>query len=142
MKLVLNIEPKPQSRPKATRRGRHVGVYEVPAMMKWRHRCTELVKATYSGPYFDSAIKVDMTFYIQAPKKMAEPPSQGHDQRKFKNTMTLSMSVFSLIRNLTWTILKRRSMTVSARLKSFGKTTTSLLSIRLERSTVQDQGLS
>lgn len=27
MKLVLNIEPKPQSRPKATRRGRHAGVY-------------------------------------------------------------------------------------------------------------------
>ena len=84
MKLVLNIEPKPQSRPKATRRGRHAGIYEVPAMMKWRHKCTELVKATYSGPYFDSAIKVDMTFYIQAPKKMAEPPKPRSRPKKIQ----------------------------------------------------------
>lgn len=84
MKLVLNIEPKPQSRPKATRRGRHAGVYEVPAMMKWRRQCTELVKATYSGPYFDSAIKVDMTFYIQAPKKMAEPPKPRSRPKKIQ----------------------------------------------------------
>lgn len=84
MKLVLNIEPKPQSRPKATRRGKHAGVYEVPEMMRWRKRCTELVKQVYSGPYFDSAIKVDMTFFLQAPKSMSEPLKPRSKDKKKK----------------------------------------------------------
>ncbi|TWT16436.1 RusA family crossover junction endodeoxyribonuclease [Streptococcus sp. sy010] len=84
MKLILNIEPKPQSRPKATRRGKHAGVYEVPEMMKWRKRCTELVKETYDGPYFDDAIKVDMTFYLQAPKTLATPPKPRSRQKKIR----------------------------------------------------------
>lgn len=84
MKLVLNIEPKPQSRPKATRRGRHAGVYEVPEMMAWRKRCTELVKQTYAGPFFDSAIKVDMTFYLPAPKIISVPPKPRSRQKKIK----------------------------------------------------------
>lgn len=41
-------------------------------------------KATYAGPYFDSAIKVDMTFYIQAPKKMAEPPKPRSRPKKIQ----------------------------------------------------------
>ena len=82
MKLVLNIEPKPQSRPKATRRGRHAGIYEVPQMAAWRKKCTELVKQTYDGQYFDDTIKVDMTFYLKAPKSIAEPPKPRAKEKK------------------------------------------------------------
>ncbi|MEG3267592.1 RusA family crossover junction endodeoxyribonuclease [Streptococcus suis] len=36
----------------------------------------------YDGPYFDGAIKVDMTFYIPAPKSMSEPPKPRSKAKK------------------------------------------------------------
>lgn len=74
--LVLEIEPKPQSRPKATIKGRHAGVYEKKDMTAWRSRCTALVRSTYHGPLFTKAIKVSTTFYMKAPKEVAKVPGQ------------------------------------------------------------------
>lgn len=82
MKIVLNIEPKPQSRPRAGKRGRHATVYEDSKMVAWRKRCTEMVRQTYDGPYFDGPIKVDMTFYMPAPKLMSEPPKPRSKAKK------------------------------------------------------------
>lgn len=82
MKFEIPIEPKPQSRPRASVRGRHATVYEDGKMSAWRKKCTELVRKLYDGPYFDGAIKVDMTFYMSAPKSMSEPPKQRSKQKK------------------------------------------------------------
>ena len=82
MKLVLNIEPKPQSRPRASVRGRHATVYEDGKMSAWRKKCTELVRKLYDGPYFDEAIKIDMTFYMSAPKSISEPPKPKSKTKK------------------------------------------------------------
>ncbi|MFM0878879.1 RusA family crossover junction endodeoxyribonuclease [Streptococcus suis] len=82
MKLIIPIEPKPQSRPRAGRRGKHATVYEDGKMVAWRKKCTEFVRQNYDGPYFDGVIKVDMTFYIPAPKSMSEPPKSQSKAKK------------------------------------------------------------
>ena len=82
MKFEIPIEPKPQSRPRASARGKHATVYEDVKMKSWRKKCTELVRQLYDGPYFDRAIKVDMTFYMTAPKSMSEPPKPKSKQKK------------------------------------------------------------
>ncbi|HFH9838786.1 TPA: RusA family crossover junction endodeoxyribonuclease [Streptococcus suis] len=84
MKFEIPIEPKPQSRPRAGKRGRHATVYEDGKMLKWRKNCTELVRQNYDGPYFDRAIKVDMTFYMPASKSMSEPPKPRSKAKKLQ----------------------------------------------------------
>lgn len=82
MRLIIPIEPKAQSRPRASVRGRHATVYEDGKMVAWRKKCTELVRQLYDGPYFDGPIKVDMTFYMPAPKSMSEPPKPRSKVKK------------------------------------------------------------
>ena len=82
MKFEIPIEPKPQSRPRASVRGRHATVYEDGKMSDWRKKCTELVIQLYDGPYFDGPIKVDMTFYMSAPKSISEPPKPKSKTKK------------------------------------------------------------
>ncbi|HEM2672809.1 TPA: RusA family crossover junction endodeoxyribonuclease [Streptococcus suis] len=82
MRLIIPIEPKPQSRPRASVRGRHATVYEDGKMVAWRKKCTELVRQLYDGPYFDGPIKVDMTFYMPAPKSISEPPKPKSKTKK------------------------------------------------------------
>ncbi|HFU4358622.1 TPA: RusA family crossover junction endodeoxyribonuclease [Streptococcus suis] len=84
MKFEIPIEPKPQSRPRASVRGKHATVYEDAKMSAWRKKCTELVRQLYDGPYFDGAIKVDMTFYMTAPKSISEPPKPRSKAKKLQ----------------------------------------------------------
>ena len=76
MKILIPIEPKPQSRPRATIRGRHAAVYEDPKMMKWRKQVTDYIKENYDGHYFDGAIRVEVTFYMKAPQNVSKKPSE------------------------------------------------------------------
>lgn len=76
MKLLIPIEPKPQSRPRATVRGRHAAVYEDNKMLVWRKRVTDFVKEYYDGQYFDGPIRVSVTFYMRAPQSISKRPSE------------------------------------------------------------------
>ncbi|WP_146634080.1 RusA family crossover junction endodeoxyribonuclease, partial [Streptococcus pneumoniae] len=49
MKLVLNIEPKPQSRPRFARRGSFTTTYEDKDMKAWRNHCQLLIANQYMG---------------------------------------------------------------------------------------------
>ena len=74
--FLIPFEPKPQSRPRATIRGRHAGMYEVPEMMKWRKQVTDYIKENYNGRYFDGTIRVDVVFYMKAPQNVSKRPSE------------------------------------------------------------------
>ena len=74
--FLIPFEPKPQSRPRATIRGRHAAVYEDPKMMKWRKQVTDYIKENYGGRYFDGAICVKVTFYMRAPQDVSKKPSE------------------------------------------------------------------
>ena len=50
MKMTLNIEPKPQTRPRFSK----FGTYEDPKMKAWRRQCSQLIEQEYNGQFFDS----------------------------------------------------------------------------------------
>ena len=76
--FLIPFEPKPQSRPRSGK----FGVYEVPEMARWRKKVTDFVKQNYDGDFYDLPIRLDVTFYMKAPKKMAEPPKPRSRQKK------------------------------------------------------------
>jgi Holliday junction resolvase RusA-like endonuclease len=74
--FLIPFEPKPQSRPRATIRGRHAAMYEDPKMMRWRKQVTDYIKENYDGRYFDGAICVKVTFYMRTPQNVSNKPSE------------------------------------------------------------------
>lgn len=71
MKLVLNIEPKPQTRPRFSK----FGTYEDPKMKAWRRQCSQLIEQEYDGQFFDGPISVDVVFYMKAPLNVSKKPT-------------------------------------------------------------------
>lgn len=80
MKLIIDIEPKPQSRPRSAIKNNRIVVREDRNMRVWRRACTMLVKNQYKGPFYETAIKVDVTFFMEAPEKLKKEPSERSRQ--------------------------------------------------------------
>lgn len=73
MKLVLNIEPKPQSRPRFARRGNFTTTYEDKEMKSWRNQCQLLISNQYMGqPVLEGALKARVRFYIKPPQYISK----------------------------------------------------------------------
>lgn len=73
MKLVLNIEPKPQSRPRFARRGSFTTTYEDKDMKIWRRRCSDLIaEECLLDRLIDGPVRLSATFYISPPKYIAK----------------------------------------------------------------------
>ena len=74
MKLVLNIEPKPQSRPRFARRGNFTTTYEDKDMKAWRNQCRLLIANQYIGqPILKGALRAKVRFYIKPPQYISKP---------------------------------------------------------------------
>ena len=71
MKITLNIEPKPQTRPRFSK----FGTYEDPKMKAWRRQCSQLIEQEYDGQFFDGPIMVDVTFYMKTPLSVSKKPT-------------------------------------------------------------------
>ncbi|MFH0384336.1 RusA family crossover junction endodeoxyribonuclease [Streptococcus sp. A18] len=73
MKLVLNIEPKPQSRPRFARRGSFTTTYEDKGMKSWRERCSLLIANLYMGqPILEGALRAKVRFFIKPPQYISK----------------------------------------------------------------------
>lgn len=73
MKLTLNIEPKPQSRPRFARRGNFTTTYEDKDMKSWRNHCQLLVANQYMGQnMLEGALGVKARFYIKPPQYLSK----------------------------------------------------------------------
>lgn len=73
MKLILNIEPRPQSRPRFASRGRFVTTYEDKAMKSWRERCRLLIAHQYmERPVLEGALRAEIRFYIKPPQYISK----------------------------------------------------------------------
>lgn len=73
MKLVLNIEPKPQSRPRFARRGNFTTTYEDKDMKAWRNQCRLLIANLYMGqPILEGALRARVRFYIKPPQYISK----------------------------------------------------------------------
>jgi len=73
MKLVLNIEPKPQSRPRFARRGNFTTTYEDKDMRSWRNQCQLLIANQYMGQsILEGVLKARVRFYIKPPQYISK----------------------------------------------------------------------
>ena len=73
MKLVLNIEPKPQSRPRFARRGSFTTTYEDKDMKSWREHCSLLIANLYTGqPILEGALRAKVRFFIKPPRYISK----------------------------------------------------------------------
>ncbi|MDS8268713.1 RusA family crossover junction endodeoxyribonuclease, partial [Streptococcus pneumoniae] len=73
MKLTLNIEPKPQSRPRFARRGNFTTTYEDKDMKSWRNNCQLLIANQYMGqPILEGALRAKVRFYIKPPQYISK----------------------------------------------------------------------
>lgn len=69
MKLTLNIEPKPQSRPRFARRGNFTTTYELEEMKTWRRKCTDLIaEECLLDKVAEGPIRLTVVFYIKPPQ--------------------------------------------------------------------------
>lgn len=69
MKYTLDIEPKPQSRPRFTRNGR---AYELKDMTNWKRNFAELLLLRNPKRIENGAIHVAVTFYIRPPQTISK----------------------------------------------------------------------
>ncbi|MCV6815269.1 RusA family crossover junction endodeoxyribonuclease [Streptococcus uberis] len=73
-KLIINIEPKPQSRPRFARRGNFTTTYEDKKMKAWRNQCRLLIANQYMGqPILEGALRAHVRFYIKPPQYISKP---------------------------------------------------------------------
>ena len=63
MKFVFNIEPQTQLRPRASRRGRAIVVYDPPKVKNFKRRLHAMAKETYKGKPLDGPLEVTFVFY-------------------------------------------------------------------------------
>lgn len=89
MKLVLNIEPKPQSRPRFARRGSFTTTYEDKGMKAWRRRCSDLIaEECLLDRLIDGPIRLSAIFYISPPQYIAK--AKKNQQRLIDEDITVS----------------------------------------------------
>lgn len=83
MKIVFNIEPQQQERPRATGRGRFIRVYDPPKTAKFKRELKRLASLEMQGKdKFDSAISVTISFFRKVQKSISKKEhvrrTQGH----------------------------------------------------------------
>ncbi|HBI2062012.1 TPA: RusA family crossover junction endodeoxyribonuclease, partial [Enterococcus faecalis] len=68
MRIILPIEPKPQSRPRFARRGNYVQTYEDSAMRAYKQKVKAYLRKAKPELIEKGAIFAHVTFYINPPK--------------------------------------------------------------------------
>ena len=86
MKIILNIEPKPQSRPRFARRGNFTTTYEDKSMEEWRRKCSDLIaEECLLDKLKEGTISLTATFYIKPPQYISKV--KRNEQRLLEESM-------------------------------------------------------
>lgn len=59
--MILNIEPVEQARPRATRYGRSIRVYDPPKVSKYKKQLSQLARSQYNAEPLDGMLAVEIT---------------------------------------------------------------------------------
>lgn len=70
--VIFEIEPVEQARPRATRYGRSIRVYDPPKVSKYKKQLSQLARSQYKGEPLAGAIEVEITFYRQVQKSLSK----------------------------------------------------------------------
>lgn len=73
MKMILNIEPKPQARPRFARRGNFTTTYEDKEMKSWKNKCRLLITKHHADkPALEGALRTRVKFFIKPPQYISK----------------------------------------------------------------------
>lgn len=78
MKIVFNIEPQQQERPRATGRGKFIRVYDPPRTAKFKHELKQLATEMYHDAPLEGEIYLKVAFYRKIQKSISK---KEHDRR-------------------------------------------------------------
>ncbi|MDE7023424.1 MAG: RusA family crossover junction endodeoxyribonuclease [Ligilactobacillus sp.] len=70
--MILHIEPVEQARPRATRYGRSIRVYDPPKVSKYKKQLSQLARSQYKDEPLDGMIEVEISFYRQVQKSLSK----------------------------------------------------------------------
>lgn len=70
--MILNIEPVEQARPRATRYGRSIRVYDPPKVSKYKKRLSQLARSQYKDEPLGGMLAVEITFYRQVQQSLSK----------------------------------------------------------------------
>ena len=73
MKMTLNIEPKPQTRPRFARRGNYTTTYEDKEMKTWKNKCRHLIAKHHADqPALEGALRTRIKFFVKPPQYISK----------------------------------------------------------------------
>ncbi|QCQ05117.1 RusA family crossover junction endodeoxyribonuclease [Ligilactobacillus animalis] len=72
MTVIFEIEPIEQARPRATRFGRTIRMYDPPKVSKFKKELYHLAKELYHGDRADGALEVEISFYRPVQKSLSK----------------------------------------------------------------------
>lgn len=78
MKIVFNIEPKQQERPRATGRGKFIRMYDPPKTAKFKKQLRALATEKYHDVPLEGEIYLKVAFYRKIQKSVSK---KEHDRR-------------------------------------------------------------
>lgn len=78
MKLIFNIEPQQQERPRATGRGRFIRMYDPPKTAKFKRELSQLATEMYHDAPLEGEIYLKVAFYRKIQKSISK---KEHDRR-------------------------------------------------------------
>lgn len=70
--MIFEIEPVEQARPRATRFGRTIRMYDPPKVSKFKKELHQLAKMGYKDEPLDGQIEVDVWFYRPVQKSLSK----------------------------------------------------------------------
>lgn len=70
--VILDIEPIQQARPRATRYGRSIRVYDPPKVSKYKKQLSQLARLQYNAEPLDGMLAVDIKFYRRVQKSLSK----------------------------------------------------------------------
>ncbi|HBV47761.1 RusA family crossover junction endodeoxyribonuclease [Ligilactobacillus murinus] len=70
--MILHIEPVEQARPRATRYGRSIRVYDPPKVSKYKKQLAQLARSQYKDEPLDGSLEVEISFYRPVQKSLSK----------------------------------------------------------------------
>lgn len=72
IKITIPIEPVEQARPRATRKGAGIQIYDPPKVSKYKRAIAKQARLLYTGEPLDGPLKVHLKFYRHIQKSVSK----------------------------------------------------------------------
>lgn len=105
--MILNIEPVEQARPRATRYGRSIRVYDPPKVSKYKKQLSQLARSQYKSEPLDGMLAVEIAFYRQVQKSLSKIERSrrlsGKHRPTVKPDLNYIKSTLDALNGILWT---------------------------------------